>query len=101
MRDTKRYVRQRVSLRELGNTEIASAADGAGLDDVILLVVARHPEHPNDRTREIRLYMFEKDTDFYVWVFDVAGSAVWDIADEERFDELLNEYEIPEVICAA
>jgi hypothetical protein len=100
MRQTRTFVvfRRRVLLRDLGNEEIASRA--CGLDEVILRVVARHPKHPNDRKKEIRMYMFEQDTDFYVWVFDIAGTAVWDIADQDRFDELLNEYEIPEHVCA-
>jgi hypothetical protein len=100
MRHIGNYVvlRRRVPLGDLDNEEIAFRA--CGLDQVILRVVARHPKHPNDPQKEIRMYMFEQDTDFYVWVFDVAGTAVWDIADEERFDELLAEYEIPRDVCS-
>jgi hypothetical protein len=103
MRNTDSYVvpRKKVPLRDLVNKEIAARAYGMGIGEVILLVVARHPQHPNDREKEIRMYMLEQDTDFYIWVFDVAGTAVWDTTDEERFDELLNEYEIPECVCAA
>jgi hypothetical protein len=84
-----RLINQRIRPSQCPNDEIRMRAIGGPL---FLFLEAWHPA---DSEKLLKCYMLETDIDFYVWAFDWEGRAVWDTCDEEKFDELMAEFEIP------